>query len=214
MTSTRWRSSKIGDQSVAVLLLVYGAAIALLVAVVLAAHVLDREFGDFAHDPTTTLSGPAYIGFLSNVGAVLWSATLAACVISALVLPRPARVPFLWGGAITFVLLADDLFLLHEAYFPHVGLSQARTSLLYGVSTLAFLVIYRRFVQEHGLILFPLALALFALSSGIDLSLEEHAPFVIEDGAKFLGIVTWCLFFANASTRELRSAIARADVAG
>jgi hypothetical protein len=188
----------------AVLGLAYLATVVLMLLVSAAGHVLDRPVGDFTRDPTAVLEGPAYIGFVSSIGAVVWAVGATACLLAVLLLEGRTRSAFLWGGLLTAALLADDLFLLHETYYPQVGVPEKAVPLLYAVAIVAYAVVFRDFLRRHGLLLIPAAAALFAVSGLLDFTLDEEAPFLVEDGAKLLGIVTWTFFFTAAAVRELR----------
>ena len=180
------------------------AALVMLIASA-AGMVLDRPLGDFTMDPVTALEGPAYIGFVSSVGAVGWSLGCGACLIGALTLEGRARLAFLCGGALTAILLADDLFLIHEAYIEFIGLPPEAAPLGYAALAIAYIVVFREFLRGHGVWLLLLAWALFAVSAAVDASLEEDAPFIVEDGAKLFGIATWSGFFVAAVVAEIRA---------
>jgi hypothetical protein len=169
-----------------------------------AGAVLDRPIGDLTRDPSAVLDGPAYIGFVSNVGIVVWTLGASACLLAALVLEGPIRWPFVWGGLLTAWLLADDLFLLHESYFNQVHLPEQAAPVIYTVAIVAYGYVYRDFLRRHGVWLLPIAFGLFAISGALDVTLDADSPFLIEDGAKLFGIVTWTVFFTLAAVRELR----------
>ena len=44
--------------------------------------------GDLTRDPAAILDVPVYVGFLSQIGILLWAATAAICLFSAAVLWR------------------------------------------------------------------------------------------------------------------------------
>lgn len=182
----------------------YLVTLGLLMVVSAAGAVLDRPIGDFTRDPTAVLDGPAYIGFVSGVGIVVWTLGASACLLAALVLQGPIRWPFVWGGLLTAWLLADDLFLLHESYFNTVGLPEQAAPVIYTVAIVVYGYVYRDFLRRHGLWLLPIAFVLFAISGMLDVTLDADSPFLIEDGAKLLGIVTWTVFFTLAAVTELR----------
>jgi hypothetical protein len=177
----------------------------LLMVVAAAGAVLDRPIGDLTRDPAAVLDGPAYIGFVSNVGIVVWTLGASACLLAALVLEGPIRWPFVWGGLLTAWLLADDLFLLHESYFIQVHLPEQAAPVIYTAAIVAYGYVFRDFLRRHGLWLLPTAFVLFAISGALDVTLDADSPFLIEDGAKLFGIVTWTVFFTLAAVRELRT---------
>ena len=188
------------------------AAIVLLVASA-AGMVLDRPFNDFSRDPVTVLEGPAYIGFVSSLGAVAWAVGCGACLVGALALSGRARLALACGGLLTAILMADDLLLVHEAYIEFVGLPMVAAPLIYAGLSIAFLVVFREFLRRHGLWILLVACALFAVSAAIDFALDEDAPFIVEDGSKLFGIVTWSGFFVLATVQEIQAGFARVDPA-
>ena len=188
------------------------AAVVLLVASA-AGMVLDRPFNDFSRDPVTVLEGPAYIGFVSSLGAVGWAIGCGACLVGALTLSGRVRLALLCGGLLTAILMADDLLLVHEAYIEFVGLPMVAAPIIYAGLTIAYLVVFREFLRRHGLWILLVACALFAVSAGLDVTMDEDAPFLIEDGSKLFGIVTWSGFFVLATVRELQTGLATADTA-
>lgn len=188
------------------------AAIVLLVASA-AGMVLDRPFNDFSRDPVTVLEGPAYIGFVSSLGAVAWAVGCGACLVGALALSGRVRLALACGGLLTAILMADDLLLVHEAYIEFVGLPMVAAPLIYAGLSIAFLVVFREFLRRHGLWILLVACALFAASAAIDFALDEDAPFIVEDGSKLFGIVTWSGFFVLATVQEIQAGFARVDPA-
>lgn len=76
---------------------------------------------------------------------------------------------FMASGAFTMLLLLDDMFLLHEATFPAIGIPEAA---VYGVYlTLAALygLVFWRIVKQTNYVLMLIALGLMAVSLTLDL---------------------------------------------
>jgi hypothetical protein len=194
-----------------VLGLAWAAAASILLVASAAGMVLDRPFNDFSRDPVTVLEGPAYIGFVSSMGAVGWAIGVGACLVGALALGGRVRLALACGGLLTAVLMADDLLLVHEAYIEHLGLPMVAAPIIYAGLTIGYLVVFREFLRDHGLWILLVACACFALSAGLDVTLDEDAPFLVEDGSKLFGIVTWSSFFVLATVGELQAGIARTE---
>jgi hypothetical protein len=186
------------------LILVYGSALALLAATFAASRALDRRMRDFSQDATEVLDGAAYIGFLSGVVVVLWSVAATACLLAWLGTSRSARSPYLWSAIFVTALLADDLFRLHESYYPELGLSQPVVATVYGAAGAAYLWIFRSFIRANDPLLFLLGLALLGTSIASD-QLFAAPPWLLEDGAKFLGVVTWATFYLRSALRAIAS---------
>ncbi len=143
------------------------------------------------------------VGFLSNLGYLLWIAAAAIALFTALsgVVPLRGRVQqlLLCGGGFSLLLCLDDMFLLHDRYIGSTFLYS-----LYAVFALLILFRFRRQVQALGGGSFLLAVVLLGLSVVID-QLQDLIPVpyarlqLVEEGAKFLGIATWLAFWSQAS---------------
>jgi hypothetical protein len=188
------------------LALVYGALTLLLVATFAASRALDRPREYFAQDPTETLDAPAYTGFLTLVVALLWAAAATCCALGWVGADRSAGSPFLWSGLFVLLVLSDDVFRLHESYYPSLGFPQPAVAAGYGVVGAAYLWVFRGFIRANAAWLFVLGLVLLGLSAGTDELLQEDAPFLTEEGAKLLGVAAWVLFYADAALARLGDA--------
>jgi hypothetical protein len=168
--------------------------------------------GDLTRDPAAITSYPFYTGFLSNIGILLWSATAALCLFSArLVTTR--RTTSRWGwflyvsGLLTLLVTWDDLFMLHEEVLPnYLGLPE---HLVYGTYIslgLIYLISFRRVILETEYPLLGVALIFLGLSVTLDVyPLPGLDPVLFEDGAKFIGIVSWLIYFTRVSGAALQS---------
>lgn len=174
----------------------------------------DIQFEVFSRDPVQTLNGKPYVGILSNLGVIFWCATTAvlffASKISALQ-KRPARETWflLSGGLITLLMLADDLFLIHDVVFPeYLNTDEKVFFIFYGLSAIALVVYFREIVLTTDYILLILAFCSFgssALTDIIDaLGIDITQLYVFEDGLKFLGIIAWFAYFTRTSYKIIR----------
>ena len=143
------------------------------------------------------------VGFLSNLGYLLWMAAAAIALFTALsgVVPLRGRVQqlLLCGGGFSLLLCLDDMFLLHDRYIGSTFLYS-----LYAVFALLILFRFRRQVQALGGGSFLLAVVLLGSSVVID-QLQDLIPVpyarlqLVEEGAKFLGIAIWLAFWSQAA---------------
>jgi len=158
-------------------------------------------------DPTALLDAPSYLGFLSNVGILLWCSAATICFFSSLVLRKKGLSLFLFmSGLITSILLLDDLFLLHEGFFHHyLGIPEEITFLIYAVIFGGYLLVFRETIRKTEYLLLVIAIGWFGASIFIDLSITQ-APKVIfvEDVLKQFGIVSWLVYFGRTSLKEIR----------
>jgi hypothetical protein len=158
---------------------------------------------------------PMYGGFLSNLGAMLWTSAAAVCFFAALTNLRSddpehheRRAFLLTLGALTALLLIDDLFMVHELILKHFGRSQKATLLVQGALAVWMLWRFRKLIRQSDLPLLLSSGLLFAGSLVIDLELVRPSPrwqHVLEDGLKFLGIAGWCGYALRTCTRAVRS---------
>ncbi len=186
----------------AVLAAAYAATAAVVIAILVGSRVGDRPSGDFVRDPVTVLDGAVYVGLVSHLGTIVWSAAATSCFLAAIVLGGRTRRAFAWAGVLTTALLVDDVFLVHETYAEETGGSERHVLALYPIALAAYVVVYRTFLRRHDAWLLVIALALFGVSAIVDV--RDAEEYLLEDSAKLFGIVTWCVVFAAASVRELR----------
>lgn len=199
---THWRA----------LTLTLGVALFFIGITLLLHLVTDTPIGDLTRDPLATAQLPFYVGFMSQLGLIIWSACASVTLFSALMIPNTAQKHavklFLFGsGCFTVFLALDDAFLLHEEFFPRFGISETMVYGVYFLALTVFVYSFRNFMASTPYIILLTALVCFALSIGIDeLPLErlDINPFLLEDGFKLVGILTWCVYFLRVSLSELR----------
>ena len=160
---------------------------------------------------------------ISNLGAVFWAAAAGICGFCSVLLrgkseTRYSSSFFLFACFLTLLLLFDDLFMAHEmlsgTWLSGKWAIRERYTLgTYLVITAIFLFTFRKQIMQSEAILLASALGLFALSLGIDLLPEhilssylqviEDGHHLLEDGAKFLGIVGWFGYFFCVGRKTL-----------
>jgi hypothetical protein len=151
-------------------------------------------------------------GGLSNLGVLLWALAAVTALFAATLRPdSSARVPLLAGGAFSTLLLADELFRLHDSKLG--GSSLLETVLMAGYVGLAMLLVGTAWEWLRGtdLTLLTAALGLLGASVAVDrvaswtgLYVEGGTGILLEDGAKFVGIVCWAFYWAGAAAVALR----------
>src|SRR5690606_15981803 len=106
-------------------------------------------YSDFTRDPVTALDGAYYIGWLSNLGVVIWLVGASVCLFTAAVLPPSPWRPFLLhAGLLTAVLGIDDLFLLHDGVLPQaLGLDEGWVMGAYGLGLATTLFLHRHHLR-------------------------------------------------------------------
>jgi hypothetical protein len=167
-------------------------------------------------DATTVLDGHFYVGIISSIGIVLWAAAATLCLFSYAHLAHSEGSvlrPFLLAsGLITALLLADDLFLIHDEIFPtYIGLPGEFFGLFYGAVMVVYLFVFRQLLLQSSYVILVAALVCFGLSVTVDVTYraltgifpQQHV-LLVEDGAKLLGITLWTTFFAVVCAATLR----------
>lgn len=165
--------------------------------------------GTLTQDPL--FHRPVYLGFLSQVGILLWAAAAAVCFIVAIVLrarggARNEQAFFWSAGWLTTLLGIDDAFMLHDVVLPdQLGVPESIVYALYAGAVLAFVAVFFRRLLASEYATIVIAFAFFALSILADVrELPGLDPFLLEDGAKAIGIVAWVTYFFRTGVHVLR----------
>jgi hypothetical protein len=196
----------------------YVPALLVLLAVVVLRLTAGVPMAVLTRDPSQVTGTTPLLGAVSSLGMVLWAGTGSVCLFVAAVLRRRRAGAAPWtrffavAGVLTFWLLADDLFLLHDVVFPdYFHLDERLLYLIYGGLMVAFLLGFLRRIRESDYPVLLLALGFFALSLGFDVLTDWMTlpgEFLLEDGCKFLGIVGWATYFIRTARRAV---VATAD---
>lgn len=183
----------------------------LLVGMMLVLHVWQEiPIGDMVRDPTAVAGVSIYIGFLSQFGIFFWAGAATVCLFSAIVLrPGPGRYDtrffLLMSGLLSLILGFDDVFLLHEAFFPHIGIPELFIFSCYGLFVFYYLLRFYRTILNTDFLLLGMALGFFALSVLLDLLDPQFLdPDLWEDGAKVVGIVSWLIYYLRTGFVAIR----------
>jgi len=124
----------------------------------------------------------------------------------------------LWGGLISLVLLLDDFFMFHDYMFPRVfGIREKIVFSAYAGLLLLYFSIYFRVILQTNWLLLLFAMTFFGLSVLIDVFPRltvvpwnnvigggiPYWRYLLEDGAKLLGIVGWLAYFVSVCHEAL-----------
>lgn len=189
----------------------YGMGLAVLLGAVVLEFSLGIPVGELTRDTVNSQGLPPYMGAISNLGVLLWCATVTLCLFTAYLLrqtrghrPFPSSF-FLTAAALTAALMFDDLFILHEWLLPrYLGIPELATYCAYATGGMAFLLYFRNTIVAHTHFLLLLTSVVFLCSSIVADTLTNSMPdssgkFFIEDGLKLLGICGWFSYFAHTS---------------
>lgn len=198
---------------------IYVPALFALLALTLASQLAGISISYFTRDPSAIMGAPFYIGLLSNLGILLWCSSAVICLFSFIIFRGIVKHTeqtsfFLFSGVLTTVLLFDDLFLIHESVFPqYLNIPEKLFYVSYVIALIAYLVRFRKTILKTEFLLLLLALNFFGLSIIIDLLQQTFHPLkpsladLIEDFSKFLGILSWCIYFVRLCTKRIRSIV-------
>jgi hypothetical protein len=180
-----------------------------IMAVAVLSAVKGVSFDKFSRDPLQILEGKPYIGVISNIGIVFWTATSAILFYSLQISYAQKRSReqlyfLLCSGLLTTMMLFDDLLMLHDVIFPgYLSLDEKVFYCFYCFSVIALFYFFRKIVLRSDYILFILAFGFLGgavitdviLALGFKLTYE----YLVEDGLKFLGIIAWFAYFTRTS---------------
>lgn len=187
--------------------------IGIAVMVAVAAQPGERA-GEMLMDPAFTLGSKWYTGLVSNLGVLTWTVGGAAAFAGAWLCRlgdrhRAGRFLFA-GGIVGTVLLADDLFMFHAVLAPsELGVPKVVVQVAIGVLIIGWA--YRNVTE----ILRTHVHLLVAAAAGLGGSFVVDAIFapapgsgwsLIEDGAKFLGVLAWATYFV-VTTRDISRSV-------
>jgi hypothetical protein len=149
-------------------------------------------------------------GYLSNMGMLMWCATIAITLFTAILIYRKTSLRKFWfylsTSLFTFILLMDDLFMFHEELAPqYLGFGEHAVYLFYIVCAIAYVIFFRKEILETHFIGLFIALGFMAVSIGCDylqnlwLWKLGQWEYFLEEGLKWFGLAWWCSYFAESS---------------
>jgi hypothetical protein len=202
-------------RNAAAVLICYAIGILAVGLTIAAASLSGRPPDHFTRDPLSVTDTPFYVGMLSNLGVMMWTAGASVCWFAAwLVWSNPARdagvddgrgrrAAALAGMAIIVSLLAvDDLFMLHEeAVQRHLGISENFVLAAYAGMAGVLAIAFRDVLGRTPVRLLLPAGCFFAASIAVDQFTEGFGwRLVIEDSLKCLGIAGLLAYVVGAAT--------------
>lgn len=192
------------------ILAIYVLAISVLLAIAAAEVVLQIPIPMFTKDVTAIAEIHPLSGILSNIGIYLWCISATASFFAAMVLRvlgRTKIVSFLFNSAfLSTYLMLDDAFLFHEFMAPEfLGISENLAIMTLGIAVLVYVKSFLPVILKTDRIVFIAALTFLSSSVALDFILKTwfqqigQWEFLIEDGAKWLGIVSWCIYHVRTA---------------
>ncbi len=187
----------------------------ILLFVVFLKIAFDVSTGDLLRDANAVSHRPPYVGMVSNLGILAWCATACICLFTAFLShPKGINVEsfLLYSGILSAILMFDDLFQFHDEAFPeYLNLSEELVLLSYGLFALIIFYRHKDIILSTNYLILLTCLALFFISIVVDQFFKEiPAEKLIEDGAKFTGILTWLGYYLQISYETLKKKITAA----
>lgn len=169
------------------------------------------------NDPADTLGYHPFLGVVSMLGLFGWAAAASIAFLTHAVTRFHETVQmrrfWLAAGVLTTLLLLDDAFMLHEEIVPvGLGIRERYVKLGYIAVAAAFGLGFFKVLAGNNFRLVAAAGSFFALSFLCDtpflmqpLGLWESdtVVYLIEDGAKFIGISLWMAYVAKTAADSL-----------
>lgn len=204
------------------LLLLYVPILLLFVTLRIVSHYSERiTLSYFTRDVAAIADLPFYAGFVSQLGALIWAASLGICIFTLITMGKQdqnfkaSRRLLLHASILTAALLFDDVFQFHEEIGEdYLGISEKVSVLALASLGLFFLLSNVREILTSEYLILGLALALLGLSVLFDAAdledfgrigrfFNEQLQTFAEDGLKFAGVVTWLMYFARYGYQKL-----------
>lgn len=171
-------------------------------------------------DPAAVAGWPFYLGLVSNVGGILWTAAASIFLFSFRVQrasggnAEHARF-LLCSGLFVGVLGLDDFFMLHEDVLPkYFAIGQWLVVGSYGLAAALYVVRFASVIAQGAYPVFVAAVAMLAASVALDqiqdrFSIAFAGIGFCEDAAKLLGIGLWLIYAIDTSAALLMAAQGR-----
>lgn len=165
-------------------------------------------------DPAFTIGAKWYTGLVSNLGVLAWTVAVVAAFAGSWICElggRHSAGRFLRrGGVVGAVLLFDDLFMLHAVLLPsEFAIPKPVGQALIGLALLGWAWAGRTEIRRTHTHLLVAAAAGMAMSYAVDAiwaPLPGDAMNVVEDGAKFLGVLAWATYFV-VTARDIAKSV-------
>ncbi|MCF8273376.1 MAG: hypothetical protein K9I95_06055 [Flavobacteriaceae bacterium] len=187
--------------------IIYILGILLLFSIFYLNKKFNIPFEKLTGDPALIFNSHPFIGFLSNIGVLIWCFTASVCYFTSLILLKKndkINGMFFLGSAIfTSLLLIDDFFMFHDYIFysfKNFQIAQPITFTMYAVFLFWYIIKFYKVILNSIYIFLVLGVGFLGLSAFTDIIFESLGfEYFIEDSFKFIGIINWMLFFTISS---------------
>lgn len=162
------------------------------------------DYWNLVRDTNAIAGQPAYYGFYSNIGILLWALAACAALFGSLSLRRIGvqgrRLrALLWGGTFAAIACIDDLFMLHENA-GWIGVPEKLVMAVYALFFLAFVASALPIIHRTKWVFLAGSIVSLALSTVVD---QAHLAFsgsvLVEEGFKLTGIALFATYLVTLS---------------
>lgn len=197
------------------LLITFIPAISILLIAAITSMLFNIDMSLITRDVTAIGEIHPFSGVLSSLGIILWCVAASICFFSAMIVGNIKQINYFWfllnSAFLSTYLMLDDLFLLHENLFPiYLGVNEKIVLVVLGSAVFYYIATYRNLILKTKYNVLLLALIFLSISVVVDIIIGSwlesigHWMFFIEDGFKWLGIVSWCSYYVHTSLQMIR----------
>jgi hypothetical protein len=193
------------------LIIIFAATLVVLSVVIMVGLQYNIQLNHFTRDPAQIMNAPFYIGLFSNIGILLWCASVVVCFFTRPFIPkneanRSVRLFLFFSGLVTMMLMSDDLFLIHEEVFPaYLGMPEKGVFVIYSNILLLYAILFRDIIFKTDYLILGLAFFLIGGSTFIKrIPMPIPEDTFLEDAVKLFGIICWFTYFLRLGFRELK----------
>jgi hypothetical protein len=200
------------------LLITFVPSLSILVAILVVSILFQVSMPTITQDVSAIAKLHPLSGILSNLGILLWCAAASICFYTATILrgvkPRDTFEFLLSSALLSTYLLLDDFFQIHEALAPrYLGVNEIVVFAALGIGVSVYLIAFRRVILRTNFRVLLLSVGFLSTSVFIDaipaslLWRLGDWEYFFEDGAKWLGIASWCSYYVHTSHQFLVSSL-------
>lgn len=198
-------------------LLVVAGNAGLVLLIVLLDRVYGIDYWNIVRDPNAIAGQPAYFGFYSGMGSVLWLVAGATTLFAAGCLhhadaPDRRRLLLFLGGLFCMIAGLDDLFMLHEQSY-RIGIPEKLVMAVYALFLMAVAAAAYPVFRNTNWIYFAAALLCLGTSALVDMAdLARSGAVLIEETLKFAGIAFLAAYLVSLAAAVMAAALGRHSV--
>lgn len=189
---------------------IYALALIMLGAIALASIFRNVPTRTFTEDLAAIGGIHPLSGVLSTLGILAWCTTASICFFAAALLHRNNKTKessfLFYSACLTTYLTLDDAFLFHDGLILAIKFLPLNEKIIYALLLTAvvfYLKSFARTILKTNFFYLAVSFAFLSLSVVADatplsyrLGTWQH---LLEDGLKWLGIISWAIYFIQTS---------------